>query len=275
MKGTSIMRERKLNDQQIKEELSIMLKKFAEYCDENHLSYFLDGGTLLGAVRHKGFIPWDDDIDIIMPREDYERLVFISQTQPIDPDYIVACIDLKNCPYPFIKIFNRNIRITNTMNSLHPYLWLDIFPLDGFRELSDRELKKDARYLRRNALLLEKACCRFGSGKTPLRKFVNLFLIAFAKIPGAYFWGRRIDTYCKRYKISQSKFLAEIAWGGIGCFMETDAFLEPVLLEFEGNLYKAPASFDEYLRKNYGNYMELPPVEERVNHGIEAEKHVN
>lgn len=269
------MREMKLNDQQMKDEMNQMLKKFADYCDENHLSYYLDGGTLLGAVRHKGFIPWDDDIDIAMPREDYERLVSLSQTQPIDPDYFVACIDLKNCPYPFIKIFNRNIRITNTMNTLHPYLWLDIFPLDGFRELSDYEMKRDARYLSRNALLLEKACCQFGSGKTPLRKFVNLFLIAFAKIPGAYFWGRKIDTYCKRYKISESEYLAQLAWGGIEFYLEKEAFLEPVLVEFEGNFYKAPGSIDEYLRKHYGNYMELPPIEKRVNHGIKAVKYLD
>lgn len=119
------MSEIKLDERQIKEELSIMLKKFADYCDENNLSYFLDSGTLLGAARHKGFIPWDDDIDVVMPREDYERLERLLRTTPIDRDYFVASIDLKNCPYPFVKIFNRNIRITNTVNSLLPiYGWI-------------------------------------------------------------------------------------------------------------------------------------------------------
>lgn len=160
--------------------------------------------------------------------------------------------------------------VTSVVNQT--YSNLDIFPLDGFRELSDCEMTRDARYISRNALFLEKACCRLGSGKTPLRKFVNLFLTVFAKIPGAYFWGQKIDTYCKRYKISESEYLALLAWGGIGCFMPADDFLEPVLLEFEGNLYKAPGSYNEYLRKKYGNYMELPPVEKRVNHGLAAVK---
>lgn len=266
------MREIKLNDQQIKEELSSMLKTFADYCEENNLSYFLDSGTLLGAVRHKGFIPWDDDIDIVMPREDYERLGRLSQTNPIDPDYFVAGIDLKNCPYPFIKVFNRKIRISNSMNSLHPYLWLDVFPLDGFHEMREQEMKKSISFFRRNALLLEKACCRFGSGRTLPHKIANLPLIAFARIRGAYYWGAKIDAYSKQYKIDQCEYLAELAWGGIAAYMERDAFLKPALVEFEGNVYKAPGSYDAYLRRAYGDYMQLPPVDQRVSHGLEAVK---
>lgn len=139
--------------------------------------------------------------------------------------------------------------------------------------MSEQEMKKSVKFFRRNALLLEKACCRFGSGKNPLRKFLNLFLIAFAKIPGPYYWGRTIDTYSKRYKISESKYLTQLSWGGIESYMEKEAFLTQVLVEFEGNLYKAPSSYDTYLRRIYGDYMQLPPIDQHVNHGIEAVKY--
>lgn len=269
------MDQMKLNNQQLKNELSIMLKNFADYCEENNLVYFLTAGTLLGAVRHKGFIPWDDDVDVVMPREDYERLEQLSQTKPIAPDYYVMGIDLKNCPYPFIKIFNKSIKLENSLNSLHPHLWLDVFPLDGFKKMDEKKMKRTAKSLNLCGLFLEKACCEFGSGKTPLRKFANVFFIAFAKIAGAYFWGEKIDRYCKRYKISECEYLAPMAWGGIRFYMPKEEFLQPILVEFEGNSYKAPGSYDLYLKKHYGDYMQLPPVEQRINHGIHAVKELN
>ena len=118
-----------------------MLEKFAKYCDSNHIRYALCGGTLLGAIRHKGFIPWDDDIDILVSRPDFEKLQKIKKTI-IAPDLFISNIENKSS-LPFIKIYNPKYKIYEENIDLTEgeFIWLDVFPTDGLPD-NERDAKQ-------------------------------------------------------------------------------------------------------------------------------------
>lgn len=140
------MKNKKLSSEEIKQiELNLLLK-LDEICKKYKLRYYLCGGTLLGAVRHKGFIPWDDDIDVLMPREDFEKLLRLEKAET---RYGGKDCFLKsgNSIYPFIKLINTNTVLKEKYLSeeFTTGIWIDIFPLDGMpddEKLSQRNLRK-------------------------------------------------------------------------------------------------------------------------------------
>ena len=246
-----------------------LLKMFSKYCDEHGLCYVLAGGTLLGAVRHKGFIPWDDDIDVMMPREDYNRLLALnSKTKEME----IRTISDGSSSIPFIKIIDSKTAIdskyaeTENANSL----WIDVFPIDGLPEDWNKvnKIYKHVNFLRKCHGVTRS---KFGTGTTRLKMFGKAFLYAPLKIIGSYRFAQWIDNYCQKIKFEESEYVGGICWGyGPQERMPKKEWLERVKVEFEGHEFWAPGCWDLYLRSLYGDYMKLPPEEKRVTHNMVA-----
>ena len=132
---------KKMQLREIKDiELDILIA-FNKFCQDNNLKYYLSGGTLLGAIRHKGFIPWDDDIDVCMPRPDYERLMKIFPNIYMNK-YKLKTISRKNFICPFAKIIDINTRVDfKYLNNIDKNLWLDIFPIDGLPKSKKKQIE--------------------------------------------------------------------------------------------------------------------------------------
>lgn len=261
-----------LSNQELKDALLSITLEVVKFLDENNLNYVIIGGTLLGAVRHKGFIPWDDDIDLGMPRDDYNRLHELVKEKPISDSLRLVSITAGNSPYPFAKVLDKNTKIVNSKTSLHTELWVDIFPIDGMPDLDKARLEKQNKRLKRYAFLLENACCEYGSGKSTLRKIVKVPVIAFSRIKGAAYYGHKIDDEAKAVSIDDNDYAAITVWGGVNAAVPKEKMLTTSELEFEGAMLKAPADYDEYLSKMYGDYMTPPPEKERINHNLKVVK---
>ena len=120
-----------------------ILKETVKFLDEHNLTYFITYGTLLGAVRHGGFIPWDDDIDLVMARPEYNKFVeyLKEHGNKISGNLEVIGLELNNSDFPILKIINKNIRV-NEKDKADQYLWLDIFPLDATPKDNAKFFKK-------------------------------------------------------------------------------------------------------------------------------------
>ncbi len=263
------MEKKKLSLAEIKQAEVEILDYFVEVCNENNLSYYLDGGTLLGAVRHKGFIPWDDDIDVLMPRPDYEKLIRIMSSDHgrfklVSSD---TCMDYY---YPYAKIIDTNTELIDEEASLLSYgLFIDIFPIDGL-PADDKERKhfQDKIWKYRNIrwYSLKKLSCDEGIS--------NLFKIMIGKLVG----NRRAWNLLKKNVSKYNMYDSEYAYNIVEStrkYRNTHRriFDEKIYLEFEGKKYAAPFGYDEYLTELYGDYMQLPPEAERVsNHSFIAYK---
>lgn len=261
-----------MNDKEIKQVLLNMLIEFDDYCNKHNLKYVLDFGTLLGAIRHHGFIPWDDDVDVSMPRTDYDRLIELQKTNPLNDRYKLECIELNNSPYPFIKMIDSKTKIINSKSSLHTSLWIDIFPIDGMRR-TDKERNKDYKKKERYAFLLENACCQLGSGKTFLKKIVKFFVILYSKIKGPYYYGNKIRNIALSDNYDNANYVCMVVWGNFNVknFLTKEQYFDLIRVDFEGHMFNAPKEYDLHLRNTYGDYMKLPPENQRVNHGTKAE----
>lgn len=258
------------------EELEI-LKNVVKYLEKNNLKYALCGGTLLGAVRHNGFIPWDDDIDIFMPREDYNKLLKLYKNKDINPNYDLKAIERNNSKYPFIKIVNNKI-IVESKSLEDRNLWIDIFPIDGYSDNYKESLKQAKKigickgliYLHTTSfidILKEKKNWKNRIIKCALKPIA--ILIPIEKI------SMRMIKICTKYKYSESRFVGGCIWGyGICERLEKKKFIsEMKKIEFEENEFNIPIGYDLYLKSVYGNYMELPPKDKRVTHNIVAKKY--
>ena len=115
---------------EIQDHLYIMLKEFDSFCKENDIKYSLSGGSLLGAIRHKGFIPWDDDIDICLSRPDYEKLITIFP-KVFHSNYLLRSIERNNSKYPFARLEKLDIKIEDEYSNANQFLFMDIMPVDG------------------------------------------------------------------------------------------------------------------------------------------------
>ena len=256
-------------DELKKRELSILLEA-KKFCENKHLKYYLAGGTLLGAIRHKGFIPWDDDIDICMPRKDYEYFVknfFCEKNLEIRSNL------LNNLDAPFAKIVDLNTIIDSKFDEseVNKHLWIDIFPVDGLSENLE-EVKKiyDKCNFYRTILLLADA--KLGEGTTTFRKYTKYILKPLAKLYGRKRCVDKIEQIAKSNPYETSKYVGAVTWGlyGIGERMLKSEFEKSVEVEFEGHKFPTFSCWDSYLKGLYGDYMKIPASKDVKSHDIQV-----
>lgn len=254
-----------------------MLKDIHELCEQAHLSYMLCGGTLLGAIRHKGFIPWDDDVDIMMPRKDYDLLAQNIKDTYGDK-YFVTEFGKDGCPFRMMKIMLNGTEYREILRQNHPYfcgIFVDVFPIDNIPEKHKFRAKMFNFYTKAffaiqdykfpSELILEK--CK---EHKELKKY--------------YYKRRRVGAICNfligqktvENKIKKlSEYGPETSLQGLplGIYYDTEVFKagtfdERIFADFCGERFYIPGNYDEYLKNLYGDYMKLPPEDKRRRHQV-------
>ncbi len=233
-----------------------------KFCVNNNINYSISCGTLIGAIRHKGYIPWDDDIDIYMLRNDYE--MFIKKFPQEMDEVRVASLetDLK-WDRPYANAYNIKTLKIEDANVYTIGMGLDIFPIDCVPE-DDKEWKKynKKRMLLQNIFTMKQLKLR------SQRSWYKNLIVVFARIPLLLFSTRTIalyiDSYIKQYNADETNYVFESCQGisFTQRFYKAD-FDEYEDVLFEDRIYKAMKGYKRYLTLAYGNYMELPPVEKR------------
>lgn len=243
-------------------------------CKQNGLQYFLCGGTLLGAVRHKGFIPWDDDIDIHMPRKDYERLF---EVWPKESFYHL--LNYKNTPhfpYAFAKaIDSRTLKIEDLRKQSQLIgVDVDIFALDNLPE-DEEETIDFFDNIKRFQAKMENYSTPFRRASTFPRTIARTLIISGRRlkellgIESLDAIVKSYSEYAQRYSEAESEYIGvtSISHYGVKEKNPKSNFADSILVSFEGKEYPAPIGYADVLRRVYGdNYMQLPPVEMRKTH---------
>ena len=245
-----------------------ILDAFVQFCDKNKLVYYLTGGTLLGAVRHKGFIPWDDDVDIVMPRPDYERLRILSEGQ-ISQRYKVEYYTPKgrHCRL-YYRVVDTSIGYQDVYfdKKYESCMGIDVFPIDGVPEnlvTRERYFGKIKR-LRKLFMLSVSAPWK---GTTTAKAILKTIRMIPTKMRGSNCYYKKIMRLAEQYRYEESDEVAlAIGYYNRKEVLKKEQYGVGVLLEFEGRQYRAPADYKGYLKNLYGEYEKLPPKEERVTH---------
>lgn len=258
----------------IQDKILSILKEFINICEENNLTYYALGGTLLGAVRHKGFIPWDDDIDIGMPREDYEKFKNVAPDF-LPNNYKFLSEDTVNYKKAFSVIRDDSTKIimNYSKEELVESLWIDIFPLDGMPAAPFKRKMHEYRYLYRRMMVQLSQFNSLVNQKKENRPLVEKIIIAFANIVKiekilSFEWAQKkyLKTI-KRYSFNEAFSGNYTGAYKLREIVPSDYFGESALLKFEGIDLSCPRRYKEYLTAIYGeNYMQLPPEEKRVQH---------
>ena len=235
-------------------QLSI-LKRVHDLCEKNNLYYFLGGGTLIGAVRHKGYIPWDDDIDLMMPREDYNRLLQIINDSKgrLYAFWAGSCPDY---PYAYAKISDKCTRVVPRRNCKISRLGLDveIFPYDG---ICNQEKIAKFQYklvgaiqkLRDGLIMAKKEGQELSQAK---RIAVKACVWAITKIACVF-----------KVKNCEKVGCVVAVWFGEKEIVKKELFAKRILVDFEQYQFYIPQGYDTYLRNLYGDYMSPPPRKDR------------
>ena len=251
-----------------------ILKKIDAICKQEKLKYCLAYGTLIGAIRHKGFIPWDDDIDIMMPRNDYNRLVqyFVDHKEELKPFEIMNKDTNKNYPFMISRISDSRYMLD--VDNEEPYgigLFVDVYPLDGAGNSVEEYTKRkmlSSRYASLCFLSTRKTVKRENTGS--FFKFLLKFpAFCLAKSLGRDFFMRKLEKIEKECDYENSKYIGCMIWAsddGVRGIFPKEWFEEMVDVEFEDGSFKAPKEFDKILTRGYGKYMDLPPESKRIAH---------
>lgn len=248
-----------------------ILQKMHNICEANGINYYLGYGTLLGAVRHGGFIPWDDDIDIWMFREEYDKLasLFESKEDEYERSYNLKLINAYNSNGYYAhmaKVYDtRTYLIENVIQSIPIGSYVDIFVIDYLS--NDKELAyKLTKSLKKYRRVLDAKNVKLSKERKMYKNWILLIgRIAFKLINRNWIL-RKLDTKAQKYAmLTDSKYCGAVS---AQVYFEKEVFLtewfaEKELLSFEDSSFWCPKRYDEILERLYGNYMELPPEEKR------------
>lgn len=263
---------KRLGPEEIKTISLDILKELHRVCIENDLTYSIAYGTALGAARHGGFIPWDDDIDVVMPREDYERLYQLcAQPGVLSEGYRLVSYRDKSSIYQFFKLIDtRTISYESFVGKKHPLsLWVDIFPLEPAGGVQERVIRSALRKYLRSALLRSLAIADPTVGSSTLAIFAKKTVGTFARRLDPYRRAERLDQIAQtiRGTTQTNEWVDFLAY----CKELDGSLIFPTRpMKFEDGLFQGPARVDEYLTYRYGDWRTLPPKEEQVHHMPEA-----
>lgn len=242
-----------------------ILKETIKICEENNLTYYLCGGTLLGAIRHKGFIPWDDDIDIAMPRDDYDKLLLLKGcfNGRYHLNHYSLCDNKDQVNSHTIQIVDTHTLINRewTQKTKEIPVWIDVFPLDG---MPRGILKQQLHYYRYR---FYQALMQISNKDNAIntRRERNVSQKLFIRLINVFNVGdnwntlellNKMDKILKRYSINNSDLISSFhGTQGKKEILKSEWYEERTKMKFEDNLYYVPKEYDAIMRHYYGNYM--------------------
>jgi lipopolysaccharide cholinephosphotransferase len=244
-----------------------IMDEFVRICEENNLTYFLGGGTLLGAVRHKGFIPWDDDVDIVMPRNDYEKFLDICEKSIGKNFYALS----HRCPVntfyhykPFAKFCKKDTVFAEShIHDPKNYsgIWIDIWPFDNCVEL----------FLPLQTIFISFVWKMYrlktheDISKVWIKRSIGKLLCCFFSLQIIKKLKKESYSFFNRFKTKHITCFSGI-YGYKRETKKRDTIFPLGKLTFEGKEYYVPGNYDAYLKRHYGDYMKLPPLEQQKGH---------
>lgn len=245
-----------------------ILKYFDAFCKEHSIQYYLAFGTLLGAIRYKKFIPWDDDIDLLMPRKDYDRMIKLFRDSE---RYRLFTFEKNpNFHYPFAKLCDMTTRKEQTVyknRAIELGVEIDIFPLDTWDD-DINKAKLEAKRIKKYQNWLKVTKLDKSPSTQPFKRFVWSIILVFVKMIGGGFFVKKMIKESNKPEQRGSRYVGAKVWAIYGerGIIPAEAFTETIDVEFEGQMFPAPKGYDIYLTCLYGNYMPEPPKEKRKTH---------
>ena len=248
-----------------------ILKQIHSICEAQGLRYFLVGGTLLGAVRHKGFIPWDDDIDIGMPRADYERFIDYCLSHEV-PFNVMCNRSNEKYGYLYAKAMAPDTVIhekSSNRYNVEQGIFVDIFPVDGLGDTQEEAVKRLNKTRFNRELLVAANWKRFSRSKTRAIYYEPIRLAFFCMSRASSFGKliRKIEACYDKDGFDKKAYVGSVC----GAYRNREIMPKVVVeetvdLPFEDGVFKCPKDYDTYLTRIYGDYMKLPPEEKRITH---------
>ncbi len=258
---------KELTLQELKEIEFKILKMFDAFCKENNIKYYLSHGTLLGAIRYKKFIPWDDDVDLLIPREDYNRMITLFQDT--EKYRLFSFEKNQEYLYPFAKLCDMTTRKDEFgyNNGVELGVDIDLFPLDAWDDDLEKA-KREVKYICKNMSRLGLTKLKKPDSVNLIKRFVKGMIMIFCKMHGSKYYLNKIIKASYRDDQKGNNYLGCKAWCVYGekGIIPAEVFAETIEIEFEGEKFPAPKDYDTYLTCLYGDYLPEPPKEKQKTH---------
>ena len=263
------MSEKELSLNEIHQETLTVLRKIISICEIINVDYCLGYGSMLGAVRHGGFIPWDDDLDIIMMRQDFDKFVSYctKHSDQLIPYKLISIESNPDYPYCIPRFCDTRYKMVTSDDTPDAGMgmFIDIYPFDGAGKMSEKQIKMTAM---KKKFLME--CLYYndrkkyvGSKKRGIYSFIRFFIYVYARLAGKQHFVKALNKLAYKYDYSDSENVECMIWNQWCKPVPKRVFSSYITVPFETIQVKIPEGYDTFLKIVYGNYMELPPEEKR------------
>jgi len=250
-----------------------ILKQITDFIEALHLRYALIYGTLIGAVRHHDYIPWDDDVDIMMPRPDYDKLL-VYLKQHISEYPHLRVFNRSECPdYPYMITRISDNRYVLDMANEKPFgmgIFIDIYPYDGLGTTKEEAVKYGLKGDRISSLCYQATREHFAIETTTsiVRKLFKYPVYLFSKLVGKDYFQNKLEKLARLKDYDTSNFIGCVIWLSWGekDIFPREWFDETIMMPFGKYEFRVPKEYDKVLRHEYGDYMQLPPEKDRIGH---------